>query len=284
MIVARKKPVFFYNPESDIERKVISNEDNTKIYSISNGDLKYRAAAGYAPTLYSLSYKDEEWLDSVYPEVSPRSWWNPWSGGILTHPGDLKNVTVHEAERSIEFADLSDNQGNNWQGICIEMKYNDHEKYKGLTVEQYYLSLPGLPLLLLTNKVIQNTGYYFNYTGFTTEMFFKPGQELKDCWLKHYKNNGEGIYYKAGSSGYDIHAEESLIIGGKNRKNKLQVYQTGYEPIWGVLNLEVLGIFVENKISSPDGESRFTDPTIVLINDQEIDARLLKDLKNIKFG
>ncbi|MFP4662006.1 MAG: hypothetical protein ACLFPF_07445, partial [Halanaerobiales bacterium] len=282
MIVEKKKAVFFYNSEGKVDRTLVTDKGN-EVHVVKNGELEFRASDRFAPTLYSLSYKGKEWLDSVYPEVSPRSWWNPWSGGILTHPEDLKNITVHEAERSVEFADLTDNKGNKWQGICIEMKYNGHEKYKGLTVKQYYLSLPGLPLLLLTNKVIQNTGYYFNYTGFTTEMFFKPGKELKDCWLKHYKNNGEGILYKAGTSGYDIYSEDNLIIGGKDRKNLLQVYQTGNEPIWGIMNLEVLGVFVENKISAQDGENRYTYPTIVLLNNREIEAGLLKNLKNIKF-
>jgi len=282
IVLNKKKPVFFVNPNSKIKKELLSNQEGD-IYSIKNGDLEYYASKNYAPTLYSLTYKGEQWLDSLYPEVGPRSWWNPWSGGILTHPDDLKNVTIQEAEREIEFAELADNKGNLWHGICINMKYKNHEKYNGLTIKQYYLSLPDLPLLLITNQIIQNTGNYFDGIKFVTEAFFKPSSNLKKSWLKNYKSNGESIIYKAGINGYDIFAQDTLILGATDSENKIQVYQTGDDPMWGVINTDVIGVFIENRISLADGDSVYTPSTILMINDDEIETSLLKDLKNIRF-
>ncbi|MGV3465584.1 MAG: GNAT family N-acetyltransferase, partial [Heyndrickxia sp.] len=52
---------------------------------MENGDLQFKAAASYFPTLYSLSYKGQEWLDSFFPEPKPKAWWNPWAGGLRSY-------------------------------------------------------------------------------------------------------------------------------------------------------------------------------------------------------
>ncbi len=135
----------------------------------------------------------------------------------------------------------------------------------------------------MTNQIIQNTGHYFDENKFVTEAFFKPSCDLENAWLKHYKKNGAEIIYKAGINGYDIFAQDTLILGADDRKDKIQVYQTGDDPLWGVINLDVIGVFVENRISLPDGDSVFTPSTIVMVNDDEIEASLLNDMKNIRF-
>lgn len=241
----REKAIFkVRNRDIILNKFLLPKKNDIEIYSVNNGPLTLQAATNFAPTLFSMKYQGKEWLDSSFPETKPRSWWNPWFGGIVFHPDGLKNISIKEADYSIEFVNIQDNKTNSWQGICIKNAYEQNEQYKGLVIKQYFLTLPGIPVLLNTNEIIQNTGYFFNNKKFISDIFLSPAEKIKDCWLEVEKDNGEVIRYRAGRTGYEIRAEKPLIYGGMDRRERLLIYQGGNKSQWGITNLEVIGDFI----------------------------------------
>ncbi|WLR47989.1 hypothetical protein LC065_01455 [Halobacillus litoralis] len=51
-------------------------------WTVDNGILTFTASPSYFPGFYSLSHQGHEFLHHQYPEAGPRSWWNPWGGGL----------------------------------------------------------------------------------------------------------------------------------------------------------------------------------------------------------
>ncbi|MEJ6949930.1 GNAT family N-acetyltransferase [Natronospora cellulosivora (SeqCode)] len=282
MVVKRKKLVFIKDNSISIDKK-IEDIKGDKTYTFSNGTIQMKAAENYGPALYSLSYKGKEWLDSLYPKAGAKSWWNPWFGGISTHPGGLQNVSRAEAKQNFDFAELEDNKGNNWQGISIELDLEDNKDFRGLAYKQYYLTLPSLPLLLLTTEVIQNTGKHYNNKGFNTEVFVKATEDLKDSYFNHRRKDGEIIKYRAGYNDYHINIDKTVLFASENDKTYLQAFQSGYHSSWGFMNLDVLAVNIENYLSIKDGSKIFTAPAFLFFTDTFYQENILEDLKNIRF-
>lgn len=64
--------------QQDQTKIQLTKEEEQSIYKLTNGDLTIRASTRFFPTLYSIKYKDQEWLDSSFPVPEPKAWWNPW--------------------------------------------------------------------------------------------------------------------------------------------------------------------------------------------------------------
>ena len=111
---------------------------------MDNGCLSFAAAPDFAPALISLKYRGREWLDSSFPEIRAKSWWNPWPGGSFLEIDDLSMRSLLRQPRSISFITLADNLGNEWQGLEIQADVREHEKFQGLRLSHYALTLPGL--------------------------------------------------------------------------------------------------------------------------------------------
>ena len=91
-------------------------EEGQQVYIADNGCLQIKAAPDFAPTLYSLKSNGQEWLDSAFPERKPKSWWNPWTGGIGNYIEELSAFSLVKEERTASFVELIDNKQNTWAG------------------------------------------------------------------------------------------------------------------------------------------------------------------------
>lgn len=277
----RKAVVFNVQKEKNISNNIIT-EKSLKVFTVDNGLIKIKAAPEFSPSLYSINYQDREWLDSSFPEAGPKSWWSPWSGGIVCRPENLKNVSIQEASREADFVEVRDNYNNLWQGIKIGLKIEENKDCKGLEIDQCFLLLPGLPLLLFAAEIIQNTGYHFDNREFITEVFLKTDKFLKDSNFVFKDKDGEFIKYKSGRVEYEVESDSAILFGGNNRREGLQIYQTGSGPIWGITNIDVLGGFISNKVSIQDRKRVFLPATFFLFTDNYLEDITLGDLKNIR--
>jgi len=183
-----------------------------------------RASSDFAHTLFSLKYKSSEWLDSSFPSPGIKSWWNPWFGGITTHFWGVSPASMLEEERHAGFASLTDNKGNTWHGLKMTVKIENHEQYKGFTLNFYYLTLPGIPAICVTTEIYQNSGMYYNIKTIENQYFIQADPEITNNRLSLIIETGERIWMTAGKEQQFTNKSECIFFESPNRKEKLLVY------------------------------------------------------------
>lgn len=248
-------------------------------YEAANGCIKLKAAPGFFPALYSIQYEDKEWLHHAFPETIAKSWWNPWPGGI---GDDIEGLSAHslaKANHSAGFESLSDQYGNEWSGIVVETEIEEHEEYKGLRFHQYFLMLPGVPVVCHTTKIVQNTHQYLDFKKWHTDAF------LNADWLKVQNNSGEWQKYHTNRGEVEARADRSLIFGMNHCDSVLQVVADSVAVRTDFyLNKEVTTMASEQNINAEHGKRFFTKPLFLLLTNDIIPDSALYDLKNIRFS
>lgn len=247
-------------------------------YEAENGCIKLKAAPGFFPVLYSLQYGGEEWLHHAFPQAIAKSWWNPWPGGIGSYIEGLSANSLAKAENSAGFSSLNDQHGNEWSGLVIETEIKEHEDYQGLSFHQYFLMLPGVPVVCHTTKIFQDTHQYLDFKKWHTPAF------LNADWLKVQNNSGEWQEYHTHSGENEARADRSLIYGLSNLDSMLQVVTDSRAARTDFyLNKEVTTMETEQDINAEHGKHFFTKPLFLLPTDEVISDGALHDLKNIRF-
>ncbi|KAI7252190.1 hypothetical protein KC345_g11505, partial [Hortaea werneckii] len=200
-----------FTVSEDVVRQETLEVEQAEVLAADNGVLRIQASRDFAPGLFSLAHQGQEWLDSSFPQPVAKSWWNPWVGGIVTWLNDLSLLSHMEETRESAFAELTDNKGNLWSGIRMSVTFRKNAKYRGLTLHQYFLLLPGVPVLASTIHVEQNTGVPQYPLTLETSTFYRAASELKDSrgYLKN--SSGEELVYKAGRVQLGVKSENGMI-------------------------------------------------------------------------
>jgi len=134
----------------------ISYTEDEDSLSMDNGILRIMAKKNSAlPTIASLELDGTQWLDPIPQGFVPRSSFNPYPGGILCSPSSVKPINFMQDRHILKKAKLEDQKGNLWQGLSWESEITHFEPLKGLVYRQYYLSSPGLPILMVMVKIVQ---------------------------------------------------------------------------------------------------------------------------------
>ena len=147
--------------------KVTQISDGTNLV-LNNGCIEFKADMNFAPVIYSCRYKGIEWLDSTYPELGPKGWDNPWSGGYTALPMGLRMAQMLEHKHSAEFTVIIDDNNVEWTGIKISTVFSEDSHYKNMKLETFYLTLPEMPVLVQMCRVIPsrfNRGYNNRISG-----------------------------------------------------------------------------------------------------------------------
>ncbi|MCB2296905.1 GNAT family N-acetyltransferase [Clostridium tagluense] len=282
-IYSEENKMIFKIKNNFCESKIIQ-EQGHRVYSVSNGVMEIKACDTFSHVLYSLKYNNHEWLENSFPTPRPKSWFNPWFGGIGTLPEDLSFRSVLEENIQADFVSIEDNFKNKWQGIKVKLHVKNNENYKGLEVNQYYLMLPGIPVLCHTVEIVQNTGKLINYEAFEGFSFFNFDENPKNNWIKLKNLKGTFDKYKVGGEGMDILATSSLLYGTNNLKDKIQLYSNQDESRnYGFVNLNDTAALNSRHITLEDGSVSFTSPDFYIFTEEYIEDEFLKDLRNIKF-
>ncbi|MFW6308471.1 MAG: GNAT family N-acetyltransferase [bacterium] len=278
-----RKIVLPYGEEKITKR--VEKKYDYKVYSVSNGIFTIKNAPEFSHALYSLEDDEGEWFDSSFPEPGPKAWWNPWAGGIVHRPENLRKASLLEEKSCTEFVDIKDNFNNNWKGLKVSTELKENDSYQGLTLNHFYLLLPGLGVLSTFLQIEQNTGRYFNQEKFITESFFSPGDKLSEGWLRLRNDFGRWVKYRAGKINYRLKTSVPPFIEGSKRKNKLLLYSTDHDSKYYChANLEIMQGNVDYKVSLESGEKLFTPPLFYIRTSKFINPEFLKDLKQITFN
>jgi ribosomal protein S18 acetylase RimI-like enzyme len=270
---------------SDTDVQMLTKEkEGLTIFSADNGVIQIKAAPKFFPSLCSLTYKGEEWLDSSFPCPKPKSWWNPWGGGMGSSLRGVSENSILKEKRNAEFASIRDSHQNEWKGIKINVQLEEHSKYKGLEWNQYFLLIPGLPVLCQTTEIIQKTGSFLQLAEWHADSFLKLDSKNEDSWMKTHNRQGEALSYRIGNGAIDMKADSSFICGSDHRQNLLQVTtDLRSSKLHFYSNKEITNIINWRKLNLQDGENFFTSPVFYMLIDQMIPEDALGDLKKIRF-
>lgn len=243
---------------------------------VSNGVLTFKASNNYFDGVYSLTFNNHEWLDSNYPEPKERSWWGTFTGGINTRYEGLQDHVTLKEPRTAEFVDLVDNFGNKWEGIKTTVSFQKEEDVKGLLHENFYLTLPGVPVMYNFTKVTNNMGKLMNdtwYTRFNT-------LQLDDSNTNATFEFGDTTY-KCGNVGVskEIH---KLVQFSSTREYKLSIYNK--ENFYEMDTQKDYTIcFSDKKHVIADNSSKIHCGDFLVFTKEELKKDFLIDLENIKF-
>ncbi|MGG1658009.1 N-acetyltransferase family protein [Brevibacillus sp. NRS-1366] len=261
-----------------------SVEEGQHVFIADNGLLRIKAAPDFYPTLYSLTSNGQEWLASSFPERQPKSWWNPWTGGIGNHVEELSAFSLVKEDRSAAFVELQDNKQNVWQGIKLSYHVKKQEKYRGLTCHQYYLLLPGVPVLCHTVEIVQNTGTYFAGKSFTTDIFLQTEDADEAVWLKTAGTFGEELTYKLAQGELFVIEDSDYVVGRASRKDQMQIVtDLDTAELHAYSNKEVAVASVVRELNLPNNSTTFTPPVFFLFADKMIPSDSLSALRAIRF-
>jgi hypothetical protein len=189
-----------------------------------------------------------------------------------------------EENREAGIVILPDKLGNNWQGIKMSVFIRKNDKYKGLTLDFYYLTLPGTPVLCSVFRVHQNTGRHFPWYYMEKGIFLKTDPEILNNRLQFITMDGDRLRMTAGKNQYYIRTNEPILFESPNRKEKLLVY-TDTENQWleAGVNSSLLMAFTGIRRELRNNEKITVPPTFLIFTEEYINAGLLQDLKNIRF-
>ncbi|MGN9161803.1 GNAT family N-acetyltransferase [Clostridium sulfidigenes] len=280
----RKIPVFYIK---NVECKSqITEEKGIKVYSMSNGVMNIKACPKFTMGLFSLEYMGRQWLDSSFPEAGPKSWYNPWFGGIENIPKDMLENARSLAKETTEasLVERTDILGNTWMGIKTTMTMACSNDYNGLEINQYFLMLPGVPVLLNAVELVNNMDRYMVDEGFMNSAFLKLGDDIKKSWVS-VKNHGNTIdKYKAGLRDYEIYPYSSPLYGCDDLQYKIQVNMdfdkyTQQEYI----NTKDISCLNLTKVTMAPGERKALPYVFYIFTKEHISDNLLKNLHNVKF-
>lgn len=248
--------------------------------TVNNGVIEYRSSDTFAPSIFSLKYMGDEWLDSNYPEVGPKSWWNPWFGGLVAFPGNFSMKTILEENWDQSFTNIEDNRGNKWSGIKITIKVEKHIEKRGFEYTQYYLTLPGVPVIMFFCE-FKSIGEFSNPT-FVYNNFFKAKNRITDYSVKYKSNIGRDMLFYSGLEGVDGETKQTLNLHDSRREVHLVNYVNCDDSKGYYMNKDITMIWLANSAKAISGETGRTKPNFMIFSNIEIDNNMLKDFKELK--
>ncbi|WP_409275137.1 GNAT family N-acetyltransferase [Neobacillus sp. SCS-31] len=249
--------------------------DGLPVLTAGNGVLTIAASERFYPSLFSLEVLGREWLDSSFPSLEPRAWWNPWSGGMVAGIEGINTKSFAKEETRVGPAVLLDDEGREWQGIRVSTVFEKNEMWNGLGIHQYFCMLPGIPVLVNVTRISQQSGTYFHNKNWFSQLFFKKG------WVK---NAGGTRKYSAGKSEIMTHLSGHAIVGSRESAEFLQVIadreSTGMDTY---MNKEVMLIGVDREIDLAHGSEWLSAPSFIVAGDRVLSEDEVKGLKKLTF-
>lgn len=260
---------------------LVSREEND-VLLVRNGSVEFKVAPSFYPGLFSLSNNEHEWLDTSYPEIKAKGWWNPWAGGMKTVPSGLNTFSLLKELSEASFVNVIDCKGHSWSGIEIKTVVSNHTEWKGLTFSQYYLTLPGVPILAAFNKVINSGGKDLNKTKWITEMFV-GGNELSD-YMIHAGSKESIKEYQVGVEEHSLQLEIENFTSSKSAEMNMYFINSLGQPNYEVyMNKEAMEFISSQKALENSVGQWITNPTFILFDERVLSNQLLSKLRNIQF-
>lgn len=248
----------------------------TSSYVLDNGIVKIKADPSFFPGLYSIAYRDNEWLDTSFPDVVAKGWWNPWTGGIKSKPSEVSAFSLLKASTTAEFKKLSDSKGNKWMSIALQTTINTHQKWKGLQYTQYFALLPGVPIIAYFVQINHSSGKSLIGETWHTEFFIR-GETSEDLSVVP-QENGPETQYHVGMEEQLLLMREGCFIQSKVREEKLYIVE-GLDShlLDGYMNKEAFQLVNVQKAKAT------IQPGFIVFDNRKLSSMILRNLQKILF-
>ncbi|MBN2790386.1 MAG: GNAT family N-acetyltransferase [Candidatus Delongbacteria bacterium] len=263
-----------------------TTEESKKVYSVDNGTLCFKTSPDFAPNIFSLKHNGIEWVDSSFPQTCSKSWWTPWYGGLFMNIGGFSEKELLEEKLSAEFVKIEDNLNNKWKGVKIIVKVVKNEEYKGLTIEQYHLTLPGTPVVLNFNKIINRSKKYFNSSYYKLSFFNRGEKNIRDHYWRYFNNNDDicKLYHGYENLNISVDHDKVTSLNCDGIDNKILFFHPNkIEYIAACANEAVIPKVSAEEFNVKNGSSFVTSYEFMIFTDMDINYKELEDLKNIRF-
>ncbi|MFD2444272.1 GNAT family N-acetyltransferase [Bacillus sp. CGMCC 1.16607] len=250
-------------------------------FEVNNGCITIQTAPDFYPGLYSIKVNGYEWLDYSFPEVTAKGWWNPWAGGMKTAPNDLNTFSLMKEKHTASPVDKLDLQGNKWSGVAIRTEINEHPEWKGVQYVQYYLMLPGIPVIATILEVENTGGKNLKSVNWNTD-FFLGGEDLSNLSVET-NNYNQTKQYKAGIQEFPIHLDQDHYFTSVSKKEKLYIVPSLYTAnAESYTNKDALHVLY-SQTAKPGKDGHQTAPLFMLFDERNLSAQLLEKLRRIQF-
>ena len=275
------KAMFF--PKGEV---VCTSEGTNHI--VSNGTITFKADPKYGPVCYSLTdAKGQEWLLSQYPEHKPFAWWNPFLGGLAARPTSMNTITVLKEEIDAGFAEMHDNFGNTWRGICTTMTVSEDDELKGAVYKVYFLTQPGLPVVCTFFTLENNTGEYKN-GNVNIIASLSADENPKNVYVEMTDKNMREYRLRMGTDDLDDFSFENMATVSSARDEKLYAFRCNKHSqkqnyMWGNNKLPLEFIF-PTQTPVADGETFISPPAFFVVSGKELPQGALDDLGRVVFS
>lgn len=270
-------------PQTETAAVVCDTEEGPvgSIYTVSNGVLSIAAAPDFGSVVHSLKHHGEEWLDSSYPEAAPRSWWNPWHGGLGVGISGIGGFSRLEEPRSAAWTEQMDVQGNVWRGLRITTSIEKQEKNRGIVVNQHYLMLPGVPVLCVLHSVTNDSGMTLPNYSLSEENYIKPSPVYAEGWMEFSK---EGKFLLGTVETY-LEAKGLLRIGASSRKDMLHMVSSHpNQSASAYVNNKVFNHGVHHHLPLLNGGTVWTQPSFLVMGELALNSEDVRSLLKLTFA
>ncbi|MCL2426743.1 MAG: GNAT family N-acetyltransferase [Oscillospiraceae bacterium] len=266
----------------------LKTTEKNDIFTVENGKIRFKVSPSFLDNVYSLQYDDNEWLFSNYPSLDSYSWWNPFAGGIKTTLEKMAGMFVQREKVTAAFTTEVDKLGNTWSGIRTDMSIENFDEYKGLTLSQFYLTLPGVPVLCHFVRIHNETGRYLDRKLFSTLML-RGKDDLSEI---HADMMDEQINLKVrpGIGDEEMKYDRFIAIThdkGEPRPESLYIYNdTSRDKGTSYFEYDLNAAYCtyENiKAQIPNGKSHTTMPILCVFADKELTLDDMTDFSRIVF-
>ncbi|WP_236693940.1 GNAT family N-acetyltransferase [Sporosarcina globispora] len=257
-------------------RMLMEEQDGKTVFIIDNGIISLKGAPDFYPGLFSLTYKEREWLDSSFPKPVAKGWWNPWAGGMKTAPSQLSVFSLMKEKSSAEFISVKDSYGNEWSALAIHTKVVHHSIWKGLEYTQYFALMPGVPILAHWVKADNAGGKYLANEKWVTDLFLSRGS-LKDLTLTVSDKGADSAYQAGVEEQSFVNIDGSRISSGSSPEKMYVTRSKDSEILGAYMNKEVFEVISERKAGL------LAKPGFIAFEERSFEGRLLESLCNLEF-
>lgn len=249
-------------------------------YTVSNGVLSIAAAPGFGSVVHSLKYKGEEWLNSSYPEAVPMSWWNPWHGGLGVGISGLGRFSQQEEPRSASWVKRVDVYGNVWKGLQLTTSIEKQEANRGITINQHYLMLPGVPVLCVLYSVTNRSGRVLPRYSLEGDSYIIPSPVFSEGWME-FPDEGK---FLLGKTDAQIDFKEIMRIGVTSRKDMLHIvksYPDRKDLVY--VNNKLFVHSANHEFTLLNGATAWTQPTFLILGETALNQEDVRSLIKLTF-
>ncbi len=258
--------------------------EDKKIITADNGLIKLKADPDFSNSIFSMTYNGNEWLDTSYPTPGPKSWFNPWTGGMEIRPDKFQPASAAREPKSAELAELRDSVGNIWNGIKTSLYIKENKSYKGMTINQYFMLLPQVPVLCYTAEFDQNSGSYIDSIPYYNFAFLKAADDITKTWAKLTDGNGVPVKHKCGKVRQDIQTSSFIQFGSEERADTVTVVTDSKNELQMLFaNNQLVSNHITGRLNIANGTKSFIAPIFFVFGTEELEYGTLKDLIDIKF-